>query len=50
LEEQYEETEGASEDLEEVYYEELDLTSGIEGMDYTIVYGANEGTKEEADN
>jgi hypothetical protein len=29
---------------------ELDLIGGIEGVDYTIVYGANEGTEEEANN
>jgi hypothetical protein len=50
LEGQNEETEGASEDYEEVYYEEPDLSSGIEGADYTIVYGNNEGAEEEADN
>jgi hypothetical protein len=50
LEGQNEETEGASEDYEEVYYEEPDLSCGVEGMDYTIVYGNNEGTEEEADN
>jgi hypothetical protein len=47
---QYEETEGASEDTEEVYYEELDLSGGVEGVDYTIAYGISEGTEEEADN
>jgi hypothetical protein len=50
LEGQNEETEGASEDCEEVYYEEPDLFDGIEGMDYTIVYGNNKGTEEEANN
>jgi hypothetical protein len=50
LESQNEETEGASEDYEEVYYEEPDLSGGIEGVDYTIVYGNNEGAVEEADN
>jgi hypothetical protein len=50
LEGQNEETEGASEDYEEVYYEEPDLSGGIEGVDYTISYGNNEGAKEEADN
>jgi hypothetical protein len=47
---QNDETEGASEDNEEVYYEEPDLSGGIEGVDYTIIYGNNEGTEEEADN
>jgi hypothetical protein len=50
LEGQNEETEGASEDHEEVYYEEPDLSGGVEGVDYTIAYGNNEGTEEEADN
>jgi hypothetical protein len=50
LEGQNEETEGASEDPEEVYYEEPDLMGGIEGVDYTIAYGNNEGTEEETDN
>jgi hypothetical protein len=50
LEGQNKETEAASEDYEEVYYEEPDLASGIEGEDYTIVYGNNRGTEEEADN
>jgi hypothetical protein len=47
---QYEETEGASEDTKEVYYEEPDLFDGFEGVDYTIAYGISEGTEEEADN
>jgi hypothetical protein len=38
------------EDFEEVYYEEPDLSGGIEGMDYIIAYGSSEGTEEEADN
>jgi hypothetical protein len=50
LEGQNEETKGASEDYEEIYYEEPNLSGGIEGMDYTIVYGNNEGAEEEADN
>jgi hypothetical protein len=50
LEGQNEETEGASEDYEEVYYEEPDLSGGIEGVDYTIAYINNEETEEEADN
>jgi hypothetical protein len=50
LEGQNEETEGASEDYKEIYYEEPDLSRGIKGVDYTIVYGNNEGAEEEADN
>jgi hypothetical protein len=50
LEGQNEETDGASEDHKEVYYEELDLSGRVKGVDYTIAYGNNEGTKEEADN
>jgi hypothetical protein len=26
------------------------LSGGVEGVDYTIAYGNNEGTEEEADN
>jgi hypothetical protein len=50
LEGQNKETEGASEDYEEVFYEEPNLSNGFEGVDYTIAYGNNEGTEEEADN
>jgi hypothetical protein len=50
LEGQFEETEGIPEDYEEVYYEEPDLTGGVEGIDYTISYGTDEGLEEEADN
>jgi hypothetical protein len=42
--------EGASEDIEEVYYKESDLSGGVEGVDYTIAYGISEGTEEETDN
>jgi hypothetical protein len=42
--------EGIPEDYEEVYYEEPDLTGGVEGIDYTISYGSDEGREEEADN
>jgi hypothetical protein len=42
LEGQHEETEGASKDIEEVYYEEPDLSEGVEGVDYTIAYGISE--------
>jgi hypothetical protein len=38
------------EDIEEVYYEESDLSSGVEGMDYTIAYGVSKGHEEETDN
>jgi hypothetical protein len=50
LEGQHEETEGAPEEFQEVYYEEPDISFGVEGIDYTIVYGVGEGHKEEADN
>jgi hypothetical protein len=50
LEGQNEETEGASEDYEEVFYEEPGLCGGVKGVDYTIAYGNNKGTEEEADN
>jgi hypothetical protein len=43
-------TEGASEDIEEVYYEEPDLSGRVEGVDYTIAYGSSKETEEEADN
>jgi hypothetical protein len=39
---QFEETEIILEDYEEVYYEEPDLTGGVEGIDYTISYGPDE--------
>jgi hypothetical protein len=38
------------EDTEEVYYEEPDLPGGVEGVDYTIAYGANESHEKESDN
>jgi hypothetical protein len=47
---QNEETEGASEDYEEVYYKEPNLSGGVEGVDYTITYGNSEGTEEETNN
>jgi hypothetical protein len=50
LESQNKETERASEDIKETYYEEPDLTGGVEGVDYTIAYGSSEGTEEEANN
>jgi hypothetical protein len=50
LEGQNEETEGASEDYAEVYYEEPDLSGGVEGVDYIIAYENSEGTEKEADN
>jgi hypothetical protein len=33
-----------------VYYEEPDLSGGVEGIDYNISYGTGEGLEEEADN
>jgi hypothetical protein len=45
---QFEETEGSPENYEEVYDKELDLSGGVEGIDYTISYGPDEGLKEEA--
>jgi hypothetical protein len=50
LEGQHEETEGATKDTEEVYYEEPDLSGGVEGVDYTITYGISEGREEKSDN
>jgi hypothetical protein len=31
-----------------VYYEEPDISRGVEGIDYTIPYGTGEGLEEEA--
>jgi hypothetical protein len=50
LEGQFEEMKGSLEDYAEVYYEEPDLSSGVEGIEYTISYGSGEGLEEEADN
>jgi hypothetical protein len=36
--------------MEEIYYEEPDLSGGVEGVDYTIAYGITKGTEEEANN
>jgi hypothetical protein len=36
-----EETEANQQEDDEVYYEELDLFGGIEGIDYIIEYGVN---------
>jgi hypothetical protein len=33
-----------------VYYNESDLSGGVEGVDYTISYGICEELEEEADN
>jgi hypothetical protein len=33
-----------------VYYKELDLSGGVEGIDYTISYGTAKGLEEEANN
>jgi hypothetical protein len=49
LEGQFEETEGSPENYEEVYYKKPDLSGGVEGIDYTISYGPDEGLEEEAD-
>jgi hypothetical protein len=46
LEGHLEETEGTPEDYEEVYYEEPDLSGGVEGINYTISYGIGEGLEE----
>jgi hypothetical protein len=35
--------------IEEVYYEEPDLSGGVEGVDYTIAYGVCEEHEEETD-
>ena len=32
-----------------VYYEEPDLSGGVEGVDYMLVYGADDFNKEEAE-
>ena len=34
---------------DEVYYEELDLSGGVEGVDYMLVYGADNYNKDEAE-
>jgi hypothetical protein len=46
---QFEETKGSLENYVEVYYEEPDLSGGVEGIDCTISYGPDKGIKEEAD-
>ena len=38
----YEDSEDVSEDTEEQFYEEPDLSGGIEGIDYGIVYGTSD--------
>jgi hypothetical protein len=38
------------EDIEEVYYEEPNLSSRVEGVDYTITYGINGSHEEESGN
>ena len=43
LEEDIDNQEGA----EEIFYEEPDLSGGVEGVDYLIVYGAGEGSEGE---
>jgi hypothetical protein len=47
---QHEETEGILEGIEDVHYQEPDLFGGVEGVEYTIAYGLNEGHEEESDN
>jgi hypothetical protein len=43
------ETEANQQEDDEVYYEEPDLSGGIEGIDYIIEYGVNsEDSNEEA--
>jgi hypothetical protein len=44
-----EETDANQQEYDEVYYEEPDLSGGIEGIDYIIEYGVNsEDNDEEA--
>jgi hypothetical protein len=50
LEGQHEETEEAPEDIEDVYYEEPELSGGVEGVDYIIAYGISKRHEEESDN
>ena len=38
----YENIEDVSEDTEDQFYEEPDLSGGIEGIDYGIVYGTSD--------
>ena len=38
----YENSEDLSEDNEDQFYEEPDLSGGIEGVDYGIVYGTSD--------
>ena len=38
----YENSEDVSEDTEDQFYEEPDLSGGIEGIDYGIVYGTSD--------
>jgi hypothetical protein len=47
---QHEETKEAPEDIEQVYFKELDLSGGVEGVDYTIAYGISRSHEEEFDN
>jgi hypothetical protein len=47
---QHEETEEALEDIEDVYYEEPNLSGGVEGVDYIIAYGISKSHEEESDN
>jgi hypothetical protein len=38
----YENSEDVSDDTEDQFYEEPDLSGGIEGVDYGIVYGTSD--------
>jgi hypothetical protein len=38
----YENSEDVPDDSEEQYYEEPDLSGGVEGVDYGIVYGTSD--------
>jgi hypothetical protein len=38
------------EEPKEAYYEDPDLSGGVEGVDYTIAYGISESHEEESDN
>jgi hypothetical protein len=37
----------AIEGQQDIFYEELDLSQGVEGMDYIIRYGASSGEESE---
>jgi hypothetical protein len=50
LENQHEGIEETLEESKEAYYEDPDLSGGVEGVDYTIAYGISESHEEESDN